>query len=133
MQRTRQDRVAQLDLHDNDRAHVVLGLHAPGLGVSGIGGSALQVLELALRQVNRQVSEPLLQLRAPLVRLLELLQVVEPAPRLVPLDLPLELRAQLVLLVRTLSSLSCELALSLGALALALASGKLWVKSINPN
>jgi len=49
----------------------------------------MQVLELALRQVNRQVSEPLLELRAPLVRPL---QVVEPAPRLVPLNLLLELR-----------------------------------------
>jgi len=42
--------------------------------------------------VNRQVSEPLLELRAPLVRPL---QVVEPAPRLVPLNLLLELRLQL--------------------------------------
>jgi len=46
-------RVAQLDLLDDDRAHVVLELHAPGLGVGGAGGSAMQVLELALRQVNR--------------------------------------------------------------------------------
>jgi len=61
-----------------------------------------QVLELALRQVNRQVSEPLLELRAPLVRPLELLQVGEPARRLlVPLNLLLELRVQLVLLDRT--------------------------------
>jgi len=57
--------------------------------------------------------------RWPLVRLfwlLELLQVVEPTPRLVPLDLLLELRAPLVFLLsaRTLSSWSC-LALSLGA------------------
>jgi len=52
VQRTRKDRVAQLDLPDDDRAHVVLGLHAPGLGVGGAGGSALQVLELALRQVS---------------------------------------------------------------------------------
>jgi len=58
----------------------------------------MQVLELALRQVNRQVSKPLLELRAPLVRPL---QVVEPAPRLVPLNLLLELRVQLVLLDRT--------------------------------
>ena len=42
------------------------------------------------------VSEPLLELRAPLVR--HLLQVAEPAPRLVPLTLLLELRGQLVLL-----------------------------------
>ena len=49
--------------------HVVLGLHAPGLGVGGD-----------------------IVLRAPLVRLL--LQVAEPAPRLfIPLDLLLELRA----------------------------------------
>jgi len=62
----------------------------------------MQVLELALREVNRQVSrEPLLELRAPLVRPLELLQVVELAPRLVPLNLLLELRVQLVLLDRT--------------------------------
>jgi len=105
VQHTSKDRVAQLDLLDNDRAHAVLELHAPGLGVGGAGGSALQVLELALRQVNRQehrqVSEPLLELRAPLVRPLELLQVVEPAPRLVPLNLLLELRVQLVLLDRT--------------------------------
>jgi len=47
--------------------------------------------------VHRQVSEPLLELRAPLVR--QLLQVAEPAPRLVPLNLLLELRVQLVLLV----------------------------------
>jgi len=47
--------------------------------------------------VHRQVSEPLLELRAPLVR--HLLQVAEPAPRLVPLML--ELRGQLVLLDRT--------------------------------
>jgi len=53
--------------------HVVLGLDVPGLGVGGVGGSALEVLELALRQVHRQVSsEPLLELRATLVRLLEL-------------------------------------------------------------
>jgi len=53
-------------------------------------------------QVNRQVSEPLLvELRAPLVRPLELLQVGEPAPRLVPLNLLLELRVQLILLDRT--------------------------------
>ena len=83
---------------DDDRAHVVLELHAPGLGVGGAGGSAMQVLELALHQVNRQVSELLLELRAPLVRPL---QVIEPAPRLVPLNLLLELRVQLVLLVRT--------------------------------
>jgi len=95
VQRTRKDRVAQLDLLDNDRAHVVLELHAPGLGVGGAGGSAMQVLELALRQVHRPVSEPLLELRAPLVRPR---QVVEPAPRLVPLNLLLELRMQLVLL-----------------------------------
>ena len=101
VQRTRKDRVAQLDLLDDDRAHVVLELHAPGLGVGGAGGSAMQVLELALRQVNRQVSEPLLELRAPLVPPLEILQVVEPAPRLVPLNLLLELRVQLVLLDRT--------------------------------
>jgi len=37
-----------------------------------------QVLELALCQVHRQVSEPPLELRAPLVR--QLLQVAEPAP-----------------------------------------------------
>ena len=49
-------------------------------------------------QVNPQVSEPLLELRAPLVRPLELLQVGEPAPRLVLLNLLLELRVQLVLL-----------------------------------
>jgi len=61
----------------------------------------MQVPELALRQVNRQVSEPLLELRAPLVRPLEMLQVVEPVPRLVPLNLLLELRVQLVLLDRT--------------------------------
>ena len=48
--------------------HVVLGLHAPGLGVGGD-----------------------IVLRAPLVRLLP--QVAEPAPRLFPLDLLLELRA----------------------------------------
>ena len=60
-----------------------------------------QVLELALCQVHRQVSEPLLELRAPLVR--QLLQVPEPAPRrrLVPLNLLLKLRVQLVLLDRT--------------------------------
>jgi len=46
--------------------------------------------------VHRPVSEPLLELRAPLVR--HLLQVAEPAPRLVPLTLLLELRGQLVLL-----------------------------------
>jgi len=108
VQRTHKDRVAQLDLLDNDRAHVVLELHAPGLGVGGAGGFAMQVLELALRQVNRQVSEPLLELRAPLVRPL---QVVVPAPRLVPLNLLLELRVQLVLLDRTpLCSEACLLA-----------------------
>jgi len=58
-----------------------------------------QVLELALCQVHRLVSEPLLELRAPLVR--HLLQVAEPAPRLVSLTLLLELRGQLVLLDRT--------------------------------
>ena len=108
MQRTHKDRVAQLDLLDDDRAHVALELHAPGLGVGGAGGSALQVLELALRQVNRQVSEPLLELRAPLVRPLELLQVVEPAPRLVSLKLLLKLRVQLVLLDRGVNPPSRE-------------------------
>ena len=39
VQRTRKDRVAQLDLLDDDRAHVVLELQAPGLGVGGAGGS----------------------------------------------------------------------------------------------
>jgi len=58
----------------------------------------VQVLELALCQVHRQVSEPLLELRAPLVRHL---QVAEPAPRVVPLTLLLELPVQLVLLDRT--------------------------------
>jgi len=102
VQRTRKDRVAQLDLRlADDRAHVVLELYAPGLGVGGAGGSAMQVLELARRQVSRKVSEPLLELRAQLVRPLELLQVVEPAPRLVPLNLLLELRVQPVLLDRT--------------------------------
>ena len=48
--------------------------------------------------MNRKVREPLLELRAPLVRPL---QMVEPAPRLVPLNLLLELRVQLVLLDRT--------------------------------
>jgi len=56
-------------------------------------------LELALCQMHRQVSKPLLELRAPLIR--HLLQVAEPAPRLVPLTLLLELRGQLVLLDRT--------------------------------
>jgi len=50
-----------------------------------------QVLELALCQVHRPVNEPLLERRAPLVR--HLLQVAEPAPRLVPLTLLLELRS----------------------------------------
>jgi len=58
-----------------------------------------QVLELALCQVHRPVSDPLPELRAPLVR--HLLQVAEPAPCLVPLTLLLELRGQLVLLDRT--------------------------------
>ena len=49
--------------------------------------------------MHRQVSEPLLELRAPLVR--QLLQLAEPAPRLVPLNLLLELRVRLVLLDRT--------------------------------
>jgi len=49
--------------------------------------------------VHHQVSDALLELRAPLVR--QLLQVAEPAPRLVPLNLLLELRVQLVLLDRT--------------------------------
>ena len=39
MQRTRKNRVAQLDLLDDDRAHVILELHASGLGVGGAGGS----------------------------------------------------------------------------------------------
>jgi len=109
VQRTRKDRVAQLDLLDDDRVHVVLELHAPGLGVGGAGGSAMQVLELALRQVNRQVSEPLLELRAPLVRPL---QVVEPAPRLVPLNQLLELRLQLA----SLTARRCALKLLAGLL-----------------
>jgi len=54
---------------------------------------------LALCQVHRPVSEPLLALRAPLVR--HLLQVAEPARRVVPLTLLLELRGQLVLLDST--------------------------------
>ena len=37
-------RVAQLDLLDDDRAHVVLELHAPGLGVGGAGGSQRKFL-----------------------------------------------------------------------------------------
>ena len=58
--------------------------------------------------MHRQVSEPLLELRAPLVR--QLLQVAEPAQRLVPLNLLLELR-ELVLLDRTpLCSEACLLA-----------------------
>jgi len=52
-----------------------------------------------LCQVHRPVSDPLPELRAPLVR--HLLQVAEPAPCLVPLTLLLELRGQLVLLDRT--------------------------------
>ena len=41
VQRTRKDRVAQLDLLDDDRAHVVLELHAPpGLGVGGGAGGS---------------------------------------------------------------------------------------------
>jgi len=46
VQRTRKDRVAQLDLLDDDRAHVVLELHAPGLGlgVGGAGGSQRKFL-----------------------------------------------------------------------------------------
>jgi len=39
VQRTRKDQVAQLDLLDDDRAHVVLELHTPGLGVGGAGRS----------------------------------------------------------------------------------------------
>ena len=61
--RTRKDR--QLDLLDDNHVHIVLGLHAPGVGVGGD-----------------------IVLRAPL-----LLQVAEPAPRLFPLDLLLEIRA----------------------------------------
>ena len=104
MQCTRKDRVAQLDLLDDDRAHVVLELHAPGLGVGGAGGSAMQVLELALRQVNRQVSEQ--RTAAGAARAAgppsgAAAGVVEPAPRLVPLNLLLELRVQLVLLDHT--------------------------------
>ena len=38
VQRTHKDQVAQLDLLDDDRAHVVLEIHAPGLGVGGAGG-----------------------------------------------------------------------------------------------
>jgi len=53
VQRTRKDRVAQLDLLDDDRAHVVLELRAPGLGVGGAGRSVLQVLELALPRCVR--------------------------------------------------------------------------------
>jgi len=49
--------------------------------------------------VHGKVSDALLELRAPLVR--QLLQEAEPAPRLVPLTLLLELRVQLVLLDRT--------------------------------
>jgi len=99
VQRTRKDRVAQLDLLDDDRAHVALELHAPGPWFWRRWRILAQVLELALCQVHHQVSEPLLELRAPLVR--QLLQVAEPAPRLVPLTLLLELRVQLVLLDRT--------------------------------
>jgi len=50
--------------------------------------------------VHRQVREPLLELRAPLVR--QLPQVAEPAPRLIPLTLLLELR------VRSSSSLTAR-------------------------
>jgi len=49
--------------------------------------------------VHRQVSEPLLELRAPLVR--QLLCRWQSRRRLVPLNLLLELRVQLVLLDRT--------------------------------
>ena len=99
MQRTRKDRVAQLDLLDDDRAHIVLELHAPGPWCWRLWRILVQVLELALWQVHHQVSEPLLELRALLVR--QLLQVAEPAPRPVPLTLLLELRVQLVILDRT--------------------------------
>jgi len=55
-----------------------------------------------MRQVS--FSEPLLELRALLVHLLELLQVVEPAPRLVPFPFWIccstELRSQLILINR---------------------------------
>jgi len=95
------DRVAQLDLLDDDRAHVVLELYAPGAWPWCWRPWRIlaQVLELALCQVHHPVSEPLLELRAPLVR--HLLQMAEPARRVVPLTLLLELRGQLVLLDRT--------------------------------
>ena len=61
VQRTRKDRVAQLDLLDDDRAHVVLELHAPGLGVGGAGGSQRKFLRLrcarcTARSANRCLS-----------------------------------------------------------------------------
>jgi len=69
LQRTRKDRVAPLDLLDVDRTHVVLELHAPAWPWCWRRWQiSAQVLQLALCQVHRQVSEPLLELRAPLVR-----------------------------------------------------------------
>jgi len=68
VQRTRKDRVAPLDLLDDDCAHVVLELDAPGLGVGGAGGSQRKFLSWRCARVHCQVSEPLLELRAPLVR-----------------------------------------------------------------
>jgi len=62
-QRTRKHRVAQLDLLDDDRAHVVLGLHAPDLGVDALTAllADLRCKFLSWHQVNRQVSfKPLL-------------------------------------------------------------------------
>jgi len=108
VQRTRKYRVAQLDLLVDDRAHVVLELHAPGPWCWRRWRILAQFLELALCQVHHQVSDALLELRAPLVR--QLLQVAEPAPRPpVPLTLLLELRVQLVLLDRRRSEAGCWL------------------------
>jgi len=55
--------------------------------------------------VHRPVSEPLLELRAPLVR--HLLQEAEPAPRLVPLTLLLELRGSSSSLTARRSEAAC--------------------------
>ena len=100
MQRTRKDRVAPLDHLDDDRAHVVLELDAPGLGVGGAGGSQRKFLSWRCARCTARSANRCWSCARRWSASCQLLQVAEPA-RLVPLTLLLELRVQLVLLDRT--------------------------------
>ena len=101
MQRTRKDRVAPLDLLDDDRAYVVLELHAPGLGVGGAGGSQRKFFSWRCARCTargqRTAAGAARAAGPPAASCCRWLS----RRRLVPLNLLLELRVQPVLLDRT--------------------------------